>query len=395
MMIILLILFVLLLILGMIVSKNNVFSPSVITPVVWIFCFLLFLMLEHNLPPITKQFFKAISIWVFLLTFFSMLMQSLRVSNKFNYTPSNRMLDIYFWISVCSYPSLLIFAYYAISLGDTGNWAMDLRRAAIGQTQHSTEVYGTLFFALWQVSYLLELFYYSPKNKYRVFILAFFYLSYGVVIMSKIIFLELFLMTICVLYFKKVVTMKHLLIGLGVLFFFFVSFTALRHNTDIAQSSLIRIYILGNMTAFDTLTPESSAHLGENTFRIYYAIANRLGFSNIEPVGAFQPWIYKPIATNTYTGLYPFFKDFGYWGIGIFAIFYGIFYGWLFKKAQSGNAFFILLFSFLMMAVVMQYASELLFAGLSGKIKFTLFLLFPFLAAKYNWFMPSAKKQIS
>jgi oligosaccharide repeat unit polymerase len=195
-----------------------------------------------------------------------------------------------------------------------------------------------------------------------------------------------------VLYFKKIITLKPLLIGLIALFFFFVGFTSLRHNVDFEGQDMLTTYIVGNMSAFDTLTPNSSTHLGENTFRIFYAIANKLHLSSIEPVSVFQPWIYTPVSTNTYTGMYPFFKDFGYWGVGIFAVFYGLFFGWLFKKAQNGNAFFILLFSYLVMSVVMQYVSELFFAGLSGKIKFVILLLLPFLATKYKWFVLSSNK---
>ncbi|MDR1761108.1 MAG: hypothetical protein LBR55_01515, partial [Bacteroidales bacterium] len=109
------------------VSKNNIFSPSVITPIIWIFCLSLFLILGQNLPSLTGQFLGAISLWVFLLTFFSMLVQSTKVSDKFDYVPNKIILDIYFVISVCTFPSLLAFAYSAISMGETGHWALDLR----------------------------------------------------------------------------------------------------------------------------------------------------------------------------------------------------------------------------------------------------------------------------
>jgi oligosaccharide repeat unit polymerase len=390
MVVLLIILFTLLLLGSLFVSKNDIFSPGVITTVIWIFCLLLYLVLEHNLPPLTGQFLGAVSLWVFFYVFSAMFIQTAKFSTGFNYEPSKLVLDIYFFLSVATFPLLLLFAYNAISIGTSGNWALDLRYAALGQSSNTSEIYEAPYFIIWNASYLIELFYYSEKNKNRVYLLAFFILSYAFFTMSKYSFLDFFLRTVCVLYLTKRVSIKHLLIGLACLFVLFMGLQTLRHSVDMstitAKEDFLVLYLVGNMSAFDTLQPASSIHFGENTFRVLYAVFYKLGISDIPPVESILKWITKPLSTNTYTGMYPFFKDFGYWGIGIFASFFGFLFGWLFKKAKQGNTIFILLYSFFITIIVAQYVGDVFFAGISGHIKAAIVLIIPFLATKYKWF---------
>ena len=62
-------------ILGLTVSKNNIFSPSVITPVVWIVVLLLFVALPHDLPPLSWQFFGSLLLWVTMMCLGAMFTQ--------------------------------------------------------------------------------------------------------------------------------------------------------------------------------------------------------------------------------------------------------------------------------------------------------------------------------
>lgn len=383
------ILFVLLLVVSLIVSKNNIFSPAVITSAVWLVCLLAFLLLKHKLPPLGGQFLLSIALWVFLLVFFSLLMQSVKFSDTLNYAPSKFVRDLYFWISVFTFPLLLMYAHKAIVLGPTGHWAMDLRLAAVGKTKYFTEIYSGIHITIWQISYLIELFYYSRKNRVRVFVLGFFIISLAFVLMTKTVIMDFFIMTFCILYFKEKVKLKHFLIGLVAIFFVFVVLQSIRHSTDMAghKNEFVVLYLLSGMSAFDTLTPFTSVHFGENTFRILYAILHSIRISHIEPICVILPWINKPISTNTYTVMYPFFKDFGYIGVAVFAVFYGTLLGWFFNHSQKRNTFFILLYISFITAIVLQFSGEQIFTNIAGRIKYIILLLIPFLATKYRWFI--------
>lgn len=375
-----------LLVVGLRTSKNNVFSPGVITPAVWLFCLLMFNILTNALPDLSSQFFFALNLWVLSFMLLFLIMQKIKTPFEKNSNPSQLVLDIYFLISLCTYPLLLHFAYQAITLGAETTWTSNLRLAAIGKTGPFKEVFGPFYILIWKASYLIELFFYSKKNRKRLIILVFLFLSYVFVTMSKAIMLDIIMITLCLLFLKKIITIKHIIIGLFVLFFLFFGFHLLRDTGSLSKNNFLVLYLLSSMSAFDTLIPCSSYHLGENVFRILYAISHSLGLTNIEPISPILPWINKPIQTNTYTGMYPFFKDFGYYGVVFFGSFFGFVFGWIFNKVQKGDVFFILLFSSFVGGLILQYVGELFFTIIAGHIKFVFVLIFPFIASKYRLF---------
>ena len=205
------------------------------------------------------------------------------------------------------------------------------------------------------------------------------------------------MMTVCILYFKKIVTVKHLLFGGVALFFLLVGLQSVRNvdhdwSSGTGKSDFLVLYLLSNINSFETLEPFSSVHFGENTFRIFYAILHSCGLLNIEPVSIILSWAYVPIQTNTYTVMYPFFKDFGYWGVALFAAFLGLIWGLMFRKAQKGNVFFILLYSSFLYTIVMQYSCDLFITYISGFIKYGCLLALPFFATKHKWFVVKASR---
>jgi len=379
---------VFLLIISFISSKNDILSPGVITSGIWIVCLSLFWILNHNLPPLSIQFLGSLSIWVTLLCLTSLLMQSVTTKVEIG-EPSTFVREIFFWISILTYPTFLLFVRDALALGNTGNWSMDLRLAALGQTPHFKEIYGGIHIIIWQISYLIELYYYSKKNRKRVFILGFMFLSFAFLTVSKAAYLEFFIKTICILYFMKKIKIKHILIGLASMFFLLLFIQSMRSATKLNSSDkndFLVLYLLSSMSAFDTLTPSSAANWGENVFRFYYSAIYKLNLTSIKPVETILPFINKPIVTNTYTGLYPFFKDFGYWGIAFFSSLFGFIYGWIFSKAQKGSVFNILLFTTFIPIMLMQYANELFITSLLAYLKYIILLAIPFWAAKFKVF---------
>ncbi|MDO4190522.1 MAG: O-antigen polymerase [Bacteroidales bacterium] len=375
------------LVVGVVCSKSNILSPSVITSAVWLFCLLLFVVLPHSLPWPSWQFLGALAIWIVGMSVSSLTMQSV------SYKPYLEEADvtvrtIYLAISLLTVPGLIMYAQHALESASTMGWANALRQSAIGRSDDG-EIYGGLQVIIWQVSYMLELYYADKSSRWRVVVAGVILLSFAFLTMSKWGFLSFFLTTITILYFKKKISLRHILIGLSVLFVLFVLIQAARFATDydgIDKNNFTVLYLLSSITAFDTLEPCSSAHWGENVFRAIYAVGNKLGLTATEPPSSLLPFISQPIETNTYTTMYPFFKDFGYLGVGIFAVLMGAIYGFLFKKAQQGGAFYVLLYSLCVNILVIQFANEMLMTSLLAYIKQWLFLLLPFLATKFNVF---------
>lgn len=374
------------LIVGMRCSNNNLFSPSVMTSSIWLVSFLLYLTLGQQLPDLSLRFYLCVLLWIAGLCFSSLFVQSATFRNSRLDEPGLLMRNIYLLLSVLALPKLYFFTKQALEGGVGGNWAWSLRLAALGQGSGFDEPFTGLFAVIWQVSLLLELLCFEKKKWWRLALISAIYLAFGVATMSKIIFLCYFLFMGTIFYFKKILTLKHLLICLSLLVVLFIGVQTARNAMKFSSTdhNFFLCYVVSNFYAFDTLEPMTASHWGENTFRVFYAIAEKMEWSKIEPVDPLLEWIQKPIPTNTYTTLYPFYVDFGAWGIGFFSIFLGSLYGWLFKKAQSGSNFHLLFYAVLTNALFMQYAAELFFSTFAGYVKLFVLLLIPFLATKHN-----------
>ncbi|MCR5497365.1 MAG: oligosaccharide repeat unit polymerase [Paludibacteraceae bacterium] len=371
---------------GLYCSKNNPFAPSVITPMLWMCCMLLYLTVDHRLPTLSTAFCVTLLCWIASITISSLLTQSVTYKQDQYNDVGFFVRNVYLVLAIIAFPSLIRFAQIAIVNGSSGNWALDLRLAALGRGSGFEEPYGGWQIVIWPVSYMLELLCFKKKTWWRFAIPLTIYFLFGVVTMSKMVFLSIFLYTGSILFFKKVIRLKHFVMAMVPLAILFISLQMVRHSSQFSavSSDFIRTYILGNMSAFDTLRPCSAEHFGENTFRLFYAVLYKTGLSSTEPVDVILPWIEKPLVTNTYTGMYPFYVDFGVVGVIIFAIILGGIYGWTFKKAQCGSNFNILVYAVFSQIVFTQYVADMLFSNTAIYVKMILLLLIPFYVTKNN-----------
>ncbi|MBR4714499.1 MAG: oligosaccharide repeat unit polymerase [Paludibacteraceae bacterium] len=371
---------------GLYCSKNNPFAPSVITSLLWLCCMMLYLMIDHRLPPLSSSLCITLLCWILSVNVSSLLTQSVTYRQDQYNDVGFFVRNIYLILAIAFLPSLIRFAQIAIVNGSSGNWALDLRLAALGKGSGFKEPYGGWQIVIWPVSYMLELLCFKKKTWWRLAIPLAIYVMFGAITMSKMVFLSIFLYTGSILFFKRVIKLKHFVMAFVPLITVFIVLQMVRHSSQFSSvtADFVRTYIVGNMSAFDTLRPCSAEHFGENTFRLFYAVLYKTGLSSTEPVEVILPWIEKPLVTNTYTGMYPFYVDFGVAGVIIFAIILGSIYGWTFKKAQCGSNFNILVYAVFSQIVFTQYVADMLFSNTAIYVKMILLLLIPFYVTKNN-----------
>lgn len=383
----LIILILFLLVLSYICSRQNIFSPGVISCSIWLLCLVLWYIIPHpKLPGLNGKFAQALTIWITLLCLGSLSMQSV----KFKVTStrlSPAVRDLYFWLSIACIPFLLWFIWTAIHNGPSSYWAKNLRLAAIGKGSYAGtgEAYTPFYSLLWTATYLLYLIDVNKTNWKRTLISGCLVFAFAIATMSKTLVLNFGLMTLFMLYSKQKLSVRHIMVALVILAFGLLFLHGMRSNKSLSESYVTRIteqYLLRNMPAFETLTPSSAEHNGEHVFRIYYAVAYKLGFSDIEPIDPILPWVMKPIFTNTYTCLYPYFLDYGYWGVGIAALFWGLLIGCFFKCHQEGYKLFTLLYAYFFVMLVTQYNGDTAVTNLAGNIKMIIIICLPFLVGR-------------
>lgn len=373
---------VVLLIASYLLSGRNIFSPGVLTATIFSFCLLCFVLLPNSMPPLHEQCLFGITLWSTCFILSALLTQSFTYS-RMPKKSSTAIVDLYFWLSLLCVPLLMRFAYLAITTGTGSHIAIKLRTAAVeGLPNGEHEPYTPFYYMLWIATYLLYLKDATKTKWRRAVIMGLLVLSFGVVTMSKTFVLTFAVMTLFVLFQRKIISTRHIVLGILVLMVGLVGMQFVRYHTSVDGenvSSMFELYVMANFNAFDTLKPCTAGHWGEHVFRLYYVLTNKLGLSGIEPINPILPWIFHPVATNTYTVLYPFFLDFGYPGIALFGVLLGCGTGWLYSHCKQNEEFFVLLYAYFCVLLVTQYNGEAFFTNLAGNIKFILVLLLPYL----------------
>lgn len=378
----LIVILVVLLVLSYLLSHHDLFNPALLTSALWLAGVAMFQLLPNSLPPLHKQFLLSLILWSIGLVLGALVTQSCNY-RKHKWQCSGTIKDLYFWLSILCIPLLINFVYQAITYGTSGNIAMDLRMATLGSNSHMDgDVYTPLYYVLWVVTYLLYLIDVDRYHWRRATIMGSLVLLFSIATMSKALILTFGLMTLYILFRKKFISTRVIVITGACLLVVMLVIHAIRQSQTMDEEQVVSIfeqYILRGFCAYDTLTPRSSENWGENVFRLYYAVSYKLGLSNIEPINPLLPWVSKPAPTNTYSTLYPFFKDFGYAGVGGFSVLLGLMLGVVYKKAQTDNSFFIILYAYVLIMVIMQYAAEYFFTNLAGHIKFVAILAVPYI----------------
>jgi oligosaccharide repeat unit polymerase len=137
--------------------------------------------------------------------------------------------------------------------------------------------------------------------------------------------------------------------------------------------------------------PATAELPAENSCRLFYAIKSSLDNGKtpvIDPILNFQ-WVQigdLRYYSNTYTAIYPFYKDFGQIGVIAFALILGLLFGYLFKTAEDGSQFSLVLYAILSGTVVMQFIGDTFFMVMSQTLQYIFAALIPYIISKHNLF---------
>ncbi|MHB9054717.1 MAG: O-antigen polymerase [Paludibacteraceae bacterium] len=357
-------------------SSKNIFAPATLVSALWLFCILAYNIYPHHLIQLKDQFYTGISIWVGVFSLSALFTQSIFQKSNNTDTPNLSFRNVYFFITLITFPYMLWRIFNLLSdSGLLNNIFINLRNAASGNINGLEEGTSKNYFApLWLVAYVIELLHFKKERTWIFIFLLFVNLIWAFLIMSKMTFLNIFVSTFIVLFFYRKIKTRTILISLAAIFLFFTYFQILRsREIELKDNKLnydfFTLYVLGGMPAFETVKPYSSDYFGQNTFRFFNAVGYKIGITDKQPPDAVLEFVNvgkeKKVFTNTYTTLYPYFKDFGYKGILYFAIFVGFFYGYIYKKALKKDNPMIITYSILFSALITQFINETTFTTLS------------------------------
>jgi oligosaccharide repeat unit polymerase len=210
-------------------------------------------------------------------------------------------------------------------------------------------------------------------------------------IMEKGSMLFIFVCIIFVLYKKRVVKLRTIILSPAIIvvaFYFFNLARALDDSEYQENETLMDFfaqYALSPPVAFCQLMPDITPQFGTNTFETVYLFLRRFGF-DVVVKEKLQDFVYVPISTNVYTIFQPFYIDFGYQGIAIFAIVYGVVSGYLYRLFRNGSAIGICLYTYGVFVLLMQFYQENVFLSMVFILQFTIFtILFTQKKIRLSW----------
>ena len=374
---------VLLTALGWYVAKD-VFAPYVACPGVWLLTILIYYVMPSTLYPVCHQAPLAISLWMVGFFVSALLVEHVTPNasaEAVNRQPNALMLKAYFVITLLVVPIICgtilwqaftkepetMFRYMRImNVGIDDN----IKAPDFGPLIYFTSLaFVTMFFA-----------YMYFKSKWAIGLVVFMNLLYALITMSKTVFLSVIFSSLYFAYIRKVIRLKHMAIGIcGFVALSFLLQSLRSVDESVETNDFLSLYLSSSMVAFDYFAKAcSSVNFGENTFRLFYAIGHSLGLT-AEPVNVILAYVSVPEITNTYTGLYPFYTDFGYTGVFVFSIIYGVMYGYLYKKSRTGGKSQLILYSIFLTFLLLEFLGEFIFTNLSMFLQYVFFAIFPFM----------------
>lgn len=345
---------------------GNFFAPWTLSVFIWAADIMLY-YLQGTMDPIRPKFVLCLAIWLSILVPTSLV--SYCLSKQTSVKPTDyyqrpltfhsQLFDV-----LCVVAGLLTMVYAAriwgiVSRFDIENLLYNLRlyivedNSVTGLLNH---VQG-LNFAL----FIVGIWVYPKISKWHMTYIVLVNLVFQLFRMEKSGILIMILGTMFLLYVRRKVKLRSIFLtfaGVIVFFFFFnLSKEEADTTTETTFLDFFGMYVTSPMVAFDFLQPDLSGNFGENTFCIIYPYLNMLGF-NLEYMQRLQEFVWVPIPTNVYTIMQPFYNDFGIAGIAYFALFYGVLFGWCYRRFREGNPTFICIYTYMVEIILIQFYND-------------------------------------
>ena len=367
-------------------KMGDVFAPWTITTTIWLAILVLFQFQGNLLYPLGDQFYNCLMLWVpifcgsSLITYYVMPEHGDTDKNSSAIPEINHTLfTVFYVISMVITPLYLYEIMQTVMMFDTADMLYNLRILAV----HGDESHGFLNYSyvLNQVLLVVALWQYPKVPMWQLITIILASMMSAFAIMEKGMVFFLFAAVIFTLYEKKVIRMRSIIFSaLSIIILFFLINMARDYREDADPNDattfldFFGIYVLSPAVAFERVQEDLTPQFGSHTFHTIYLFLNRFG-GDYEVKAALQEFVWVPLPTNVYTVFQPFFEDFKYKGVAIFAMFYGLFSGWCYRMMRNGNGFGKCLYVYVVYVLALQFFQENVLISIVTIIQFIFFVM--------------------
>lgn len=365
--------------------NSRIINPLFIVPFLWATIILLYNLIPHILYPLQNQFLVGIFLWVvsfvlggFLINY-TLEKLPILTPRLFN----RQVFSIYYLIIILFAPLSIYLLVVEALKADIQYLFLMLRSLNTGseEMENPMGALGYIFnFAF--AGLLLQVQNYNSTIKgerRRLNILIFLNVLLSIATVARTAFLFTGLSIFIVLYLNGKIKRKHYLVLLFSFVLIMLAMTLIRSisatdsSEETSLSNTISIYLFGGLPAFDTVSVDYYGQFGSNVLRFFYAVLNAFG-GNFVVNKTIYDYVNVPVMTNVYTVMYPFYRDFGFYGISIFGFIYGFLFQGLYKFALNNYKLAQLTFAYIFPMLLMQFFGEYLFSNFS--IFFQMLMIF-------------------
>lgn len=350
---------------------GNVFSPWTISILLWLGIIIAIYFAGDLIYTVDPKFYYALAIWLPLFCLTSIITYTLFGKQKGCVSKRSDGLNInmtifntFLLLSVLCMPICVKKVLDVVTLFGSENLMANIRLLAIkGETNLGILAYT---FTITKALVIVSMWMYPSIPKWKLALVILLFLMCAFVDMDKGSIFFLVINAVFVMYERGVIKMRTIsILGVVMLALFFI-LTLMRAETkedgttnldDLSFMEFIAIYVLSTPVAFGTLTPSIGQPYGSYTMTFLYLVLNKLG-GNFPIIEQIQHFVWVPIPTNLYTIMQPFYLDFGYAGVAVFAVLYGFVLGYAYNRYKNGTAFGLLLYTYLLYYIVLQFGQE-------------------------------------
>lgn len=351
-------------------------SPLVINALVWFVMFACGGFAYYEFYPLQANVFCAWLIW-FVIT--NMIFFLFCVCYKKNVWDriEIRKLPIDYSLIIVFLIIWLVYRIWVVGNSGPAHFFLNLRLSAMN-IEGVPSLLGPLgrvyplVFALFLFEHVFE----RKENRHLRLLLWSWMLLYAIASMGKLALLTPLVSWGIIKYMKGNLKIKKFFI-LGIVFFvIMISVHLIRSSnpTNISVFKMVISYIYAPIVGLGYVDTNSflSADLSY-VLRFIFALGERLGF-NVQPVSTIGSYVEIPNPVNTFTVLYPFLHDLGFFGVIVGAFCYGYVFSVLYILSME-SPLALMLYSGYSIALIIQFFGEVFIMNFSLNLQTLIWLI--------------------